>query len=44
MRADSRSPCAMRKAKVLKAIASLRPEDVVRGQFNGYLKGRSASR
>ena len=26
------------KAKVLKAIAPLRPEDVVRGQFNGYLK------
>jgi glucose-6-phosphate 1-dehydrogenase len=26
------------KAKVLKAIAPLRPEDVVRGQFDGYLK------
>src|SRR6202020_2347600 len=26
------------KAKVLKAIAPLRPEDGVRGQFNGYLK------
>jgi glucose-6-phosphate 1-dehydrogenase len=26
------------KAKVLKAIEPLRPEDVVRGQFDGYLK------